>query len=180
MNENLEPEQKYHLQKLIEHNSDIFSQHPDDYGYYKDYKHCIRVNGPPVKMGQRPQSPEVRMKLAKDIERLTRLQLIEESNSPYAAIPLYVTKHDNDAQATGTKSEGRLVIDYTMLNTITVDDAFPAANQVECIQELSGAKFISSFDLANGFLQLPIRPEDREKTAFIANNNLYHWILLAS
>ena len=45
----------------------------------------------------------------------------------------------------------------------------------DTIDALSGSRYFSTLDLASGYWQIPLAQEDKEKTAFIANNRLYHF-----
>lgn len=60
----------------------------------------------------------------------------------------------------------RLCVDYRQLNKITVRDAFPLPRIAESLDMLSGARYFSTFDLAQGYHQILVKEEDRTKTAF--------------
>jgi hypothetical protein len=79
------------------------------------------------------------------------------STSPYGSMALIVKKKD------GTP---RVVIDYRALNEVTIKNKYPLPLMDELFDRTVGARFFTSIDLRNGFLQIAIRPEDREKTAF--------------
>ena len=46
----------------------------------------------------------------------------------------------------------------------------------ELLDRAGNARFISTLDLAKGYWQVPIKQEDREKTAFITPKGLYQFI----
>ena len=46
----------------------------------------------------------------------------------------------------------------------------------ELINRCAGAKFFTSLDFTQAYHQIPLAPEDREKTAFFANGELYQYI----
>ena len=60
----------------------------------------------------------------------------------------------------------RFVVDYRALNEVTVKNRYPLPLMDELFDRTQGAQYFSSIDLRNGFHQIAIRPEDREKTAF--------------
>ena len=60
----------------------------------------------------------------------------------------------------------RIVIDFRRLNEKTIGDAYPLPNIVEILDQLGSAKYFSIFDLASGFHQIPMHPDDKHKTAF--------------
>ncbi len=55
-----------------------------------------------------------------------------------------------------------------MINKKSHRDAYPLPRIDEALDALNGAKFFCSLDLAHGFHQIPVAPEDQEKTAFRA------------
>ena len=86
-------------------------------------------------------------------------------NSPILVIP-------KKADASGRK-KWRIVVDFRKLNDVTVGDAFPLPNITEILDQLGKARYFSTLDLASGFQQIPLREEDKEKTAF--SNHLGHF-----
>jgi Reverse transcriptase (RNA-dependent DNA polymerase) len=46
----------------------------------------------------------------------------------------------------------------------------------ECIDYLGDAKICTTLDCNSGYWQVPVRPEDREKTTFTSHEGLY-WFL---
>lgn len=67
-------------------------------------------------------------------------------------------------QRTGGK---RLVIDFRKLNAQTLHDNFPLPNIDLQMENLAGSSIFAVLDLANGFLQIPLSDEAKEKTAFV-------------
>jgi len=47
-----------------------------------------------------------------------------------------------------------------------VSDAYPLPNITEILDQLGGAKYFSVVDLASGFHQIKMHPDDSPKTAF--------------
>ena len=60
-----------------------------------------------------------------------------------------------------------------MMNKHTVKDSFQLPKIDEISEALADAVFFTTFDLYCGYWQVPLSFEDREKTAFIASNELY-------
>jgi hypothetical protein len=104
-------------------------------------------------------------------QELLKSGLIRPSYSPYAAPALLVAKKDGS---------WRMVVDYKKLNNITIKDSHPLPNMEQTIQVLGGGyHFFSKLDLKSGFWQIPIKEEDKHKTAFITPDGLYEWNVLA-
>ena len=63
-----------------------------------------------------------------------------------------------------------LCMDYCKLNSIMVRDAFPLPRIDEALQAVHSSNWFSSFDLAQGYLQLAMEESDIKKTAFRASS----------
>ena len=66
--------------------------------------------------------------------------------------------------------EIHLSVDYQKLNSIMVRDAFPLPRIDEALQAVHSSNWFSSFDLAQGYLQLVMEESDIKKTAFRASS----------
>ena len=135
-----------------------FEMDETDLGLIKGWGHQIKLTSEiPIKLPYRRIAPALIPEAKKLLEDLKQRGVIEESKSPYAAPIVLVRK----------KSGGlRLCIDYRKINKITVKDAFPLPRIAESLDALEGANYFSTFDLAQGYHQILLKEEDREKTAF--------------
>jgi len=68
-----------------------------------------------------------------------------------------------------TSESLRVCIDLRALNKKTRRDAYPLPRVEEALEALYGAKFFSSLDLAQGYLQCAMEEKDIPKTAFRMN-----------
>lgn len=59
-----------------------------------------------------------------------------------------------------------MVIGYRSLNEKTIGDAYPLPNITDILDQLGSAIYLSIFDLASNFHQIPMDKEDACKTAF--------------
>ena len=64
-----------------------------------------------------------------------------------------------------------LCVDFRKLNAISIRDSFPLPHVEEALQAVQAAVWFSSFDLAQGYLQMAMEEEDIEKTAFRAGSS---------
>ena len=104
------------------------------------------------------------------IQEFLKAGLIAESHSPYAAPAFLVKKKDNTF---------RLVVDYKKLNSITIKDSSPLPNMEEALRKLGpGHQFFSKLDLKSGFYQIPIKEDDKPKTAFVTPFGLFQFNVL--
>lgn len=69
----------------------------------------------------------------------------------------------------------RLCVDYRKLNQKTVRDAFPFPRIEESLDALHGSTVFRTCDLASGFHQIAMSPEDQHKTAFVTPFGLFEY-----
>jgi hypothetical protein len=91
--------------------------------------------------------------------------VIQQSSSSWNA-PLLVVTKKND---TSGKTNWRIVVEFRKLNEVTIGDSFPIPVMSDVLNSLGNSKYFSTVDCASGFWQIPLRIEDRPKTAFSAN-----------
>ena len=66
-----------------------------------------------------------------------------------------------------------MCVDYRQLNQMTIKDAYPLPRIDEIFTSLHNAYCFVALDLLMGYQQIPIREEDRPKTAVITHKGLY-------
>ncbi|CAB3385818.1 Hypothetical predicted protein [Cloeon dipterum] len=121
----------------------------------------IRKRPYPVPHLQRPVVEE-------EIRKMLNMGVIEPANSEWAAPLLLVKKKKPD----GTLKY-RPVIDYRGLNLVTKTSVYPYPNLQEVLDNLGGSEFFCILDMTNGFFQLQLHPESKEKTAFVSHQGVY-------
>jgi hypothetical protein len=89
--------------------------------------------------------------------------IIQPSTSEWASAPVLVRKKDGTVH---------WYIDYRALNDRTVKDCFPLPIIEDCLDSLQGTTTFSTLDLASGYYQIELEPDDRRKTAFITRYGL--------
>ena len=92
--------------------------------------------------------------------------VIQPSNSPWASPIVMVRKKD------GTH---RFCVDYRSLNEVTKADTYPLPRVDDLLDQLGGAKFFTTLDLASGFWQIRVAQGSREKTAFVVPQGLFEF-----
>ena len=98
----------------------------------------------------------------KHVAELLKNDIIKPSNPPYNS-PIWIVPKKPDSNG---QIKTRMVIDYRSLNEKTISDAYPLPNICDILDQLGGAKYFSTLDLASGFHQIPMDPESQPKTAF--------------
>lgn len=92
------------------------------------------------------------------VDELQKNNIVRPSTSPYASPVVLVKKKTGDY---------RLCIDYRALNKKSVKENYPMPLIEDQLDALSGNEFFTTLDLASGYYQVPIREQDKHKTAFV-------------
>ena len=74
------------------------------------------------------------------------------------------------------KKDGSLrrCVDFRLVNSLTIKDSYPLPRIDESLDALQGSVWFSTLDLSSGYWQVPMHPEDKEKTAFSTPYGLFH------
>ena len=142
---------------LIYDHPEVFSLHDEDLGFCDQIKHTIPTTmDKPVYLVPHTIPPQLQGEVHKCLETWLQQGIIRPSQSPYASQVVIVQKKTGEIH---------LCIDYYKLNSITVRDAFPLPRINEALQAVHSSNWFSSFDLAQGYLQLAMEESDIKKTA---------------
>lgn len=106
-------------------------------------------------------------KASQVISEMLQQGIIVKSCSEYASPVILVKKKNTDVP--------RVVIDFRALNAKTTRDAFTAPRVDDIIDSLSGATVFSQLDIRSAYHNIMIAPEDRHKTAFRFNGELFEY-----
>ena len=139
---------------------DVFALHEDDLGYVPPERTniVIELEGPVPLKRSYPCSPAKRIEFEETIKPLMEAGIIEECTDP-GGVPALLVKKPN-----GTH---RLVVDYRELNAKCRRIVYPMPNIDACLEALAGGEYYFIGDLAQGYHQLGIAPEERAKTVFL-------------
>ena len=122
-----------------------------------------------VPIGRKMYNPPFSSKdvVEREIQVMLDLEIIEPSKSPYSSLVVLVQKKDGSC---------RFCIDFRGLNKITGFDAEPIPNVEDLFVWLAHSRFFTKIDLAKGYWQIFVLPEDRPKTAFATHQGLFQFI----
>ncbi|CAC5423943.1 unnamed protein product [Mytilus coruscus] len=144
-----------------------FSAHETDLGLTHLTEHSIDTgDARPIKQAPRRVPLAFAEEERKIITQMLDQGVIENSSSPWASPLLLIRKKNGKI---------RPAVDYRKINSKTVCDAYPLPRIQDCLDAVSGANLFSVFDLISGFHQIPVKLEDRPKTAFTTKYGLYEF-----
>lgn len=167
----LPPDQSYEVGKLLCEFQDVFAKHDLDIGNFKDIEHKIDTGDhPPIKRRMRRTPVGFQEEEEKHLQNMLAAGVIQPSKSDWCFTPVLVRKKDKSI---------RWCLDFRPLNKITVKDVYPLPLIEECMDTLSGVKYMSTLDMAGAYWQINIAPEDRHKTAFITKHGLFEHVKMA-
>ena len=111
----------------------------------------------------------VRQEVTKQLRDMQKNGVIQPSASPWSSPVVMVKKKDGSH---------RFCVDYRGLNARTKPDAFPLPRIDDLLDQLGGAKYFSTLDLASGFWKIQMEPQSRVKTAFTTPHGLYEFLVM--
>ena len=108
----------------------------------------------------------------KEIQKWLDDGIIEPCQSPFNAPILCVEKKLKPGQK---EPDLRVCVDYRGLNELVASDPFIPARLGDIFAETEPHRYRSAFDLPSAYLQIPVKKEDRHRTAFIVGNQQYQF-----
>ncbi|GJX21955.1 reverse transcriptase domain-containing protein [Tanacetum coccineum] len=130
----------------------------------------------PTVQSQRRVNPKIHEVIKKEVLKLLdagMIYLISDSPwvSPVHCVPkkggiTVVANEENELIPTRLVTGWRVCIDYRKLNEATQKDHFPLPFMDQMLERLAKNKFYCFLDGFSGYFQIPIDPQDHEKTTF--------------
>ena len=162
--------QKSALSALLNKHSEAFSASAKDLRRTNLIYHTIDIgDSGPVRQGMRRIPPDQIGVLKAKVDELQSARMVEPSCSPFASPTILVKKKDGS---------WRLCIDYRKLNSVTKKDAHPLPRIKDIFDARAGSKFFTTLDLAMGYHQIEVHPDDREKTTFSTPFGLFQYTIM--
>ena len=159
-------QQRAELSALLGRFADTFNFSRGQRGTCTLVQHHIRTDSHPIKQRAYRACPEKRAEIERQVAGLLADGLVEESCSPWASPVVLVRKKGG---------QWRFCIDYRRLNGVTIKDSHPLPRVDDSLDALAGSSWFTSLDFSDGYWQVSMAEEDREKTAFTTGRGLYQW-----
>lgn len=165
-------EMKKEIENLVDKYINCFASDKYDVGRIKSDQAHIKLTVDKY-VAQRPYRCNIQDKkeIEEQIKHLLNADLIEESSSPFAA-PVTLVHKREDGRRT------RLCVDMRQLNKLVIPESQPFPRAEDIIEKTVDCEFFTVLDINSAFWSIPVRIEDREKLAFVTEENHYQWKVL--
>lgn len=101
----------------------------------------------------------------KEVQYMLDNEIAEPSNSSWASPCLLAQKPPLFDSA----------LIFRKVNSVTKPDFFPLPRMEDCVDQVGYAKFVSKFDLLEGYWQVPLSPRAQEISALRTHTGLYSY-----
>jgi cleavage and polyadenylation specificity factor subunit 1 len=128
--------------------------------------HHIITTGPPTHSKVRKLGPIHYHAAKEEFQKMIDTGIVRPSSSPWASPLHLVPKKPNAIRPVG---------DYRALNRVTKKDSYSLPLLQSFSQQLHGKQIFSKVDLRSAYHQIPINPDDIEKTAVITPFGLFEF-----
>ena len=158
---------------LVDEHGAVFAKHQFDIGKVKNYEASITLLEEKY-VAKKPYrcSIDDQKEIERQVAELLEYGIIEESCSPFAAPVSMAFKKAGEG---GKKEKTRLVVDFRLLNRLVISESTPFPLISDIITKTRGCGWFSTLDLNSAFWSIPIRRQDRRKTAFVTQEGHYQW-----
>lgn len=172
INPNLSITQRQQLVQLLRNYNDRFAWNSSLMGRTNLCEHTIETkDSKPVHQAPYRVSHAEREIIRQQVSEMLTNGVIRESRSAYASPVVLVKKKDNT---------WRFCIDYRALNATLKEGSenYPLPLIQDILSYLNGCQWFTGLDLFAGYWQIPIKEEDKHKTAFITPDGLWEFEVL--
>ncbi|GKV42967.1 hypothetical protein SLEP1_g50318 [Rubroshorea leprosula] len=170
----LNPEERAELIAFLRANKDVFAWTSADMPGIPTsvFQHKLSTNPlkKPVAQKRRLFGGERLKVIKEEVEKLLQAGFIRRVDyCEWVANPVLVKK---------ANGKWRMCIDYTNLNDACPKDCYPMPNIDKLVEAASGNERLSLLDAYSGYHQVPMAPEDEEKTSFYAGDEIYCYVMM--
>lgn len=169
----LNPEERTNLESLCAQYADVFYIEGEPLTFTNQIKHSIRTTDEVPVYTKTYRYPFVhKQEVQSQISKMLDQGIIRPSQSAWSS-PIWVVPKKADASG---KVKWRIVVDFRKVNEKTVDDKYPIPNINDVLDKLGNCHYFTTLDLASGFYQVQMNPEDIHKTAFNVEHGHFEFL----
>jgi hypothetical protein len=162
--ESLTPHQKECILKLLNDFDDVFRP---NLGKTHLAVHSIILSDDTPCVSKSYRIPEaLKQPLEDELNRLLAAGVLRHCSSEYRSPLIPIKKPDGSL---------RIVNAYQAINAKTKDDLYPMSNPLDIVTKAAGKRYISKLDLSKAFLQIPLKENCQEYTAFSCSLGTLCW-----
>jgi len=167
---NVPQEHRNVVMGILKKNAGVFVRSKFIPGQAQNVKHHIILEDPrPIRQCPYRVPTAKNQEIHKLISEMLELGVIEPCNGPWSSPVVLVKKPDNSS---------RFCVDYRKLNSNTRKDTYPLPNPQDLLASFGDSKWFCTIDLQSGYWQIPMEPDDRDKTAFVVAGGLYRFLVM--
>lgn len=171
--EHLNAEEKANLESLCTQYADVFYLEGEALTFTNKIKHSIKTTDEVPVYTKSYRYPFIhRQEVQDQISKMLEQGIIRPSSSAWSS-PIWVVPKKADASG---KTKWRLVVDFRKLNEKTLDDKYPIPNIADVLDKLGNCQYFTTLDLASGFYQVEMNPDDVPKTAFNVEHGHFEFL----
>ena len=116
-------------------------------------------------------APQEAAAIRTQVDLLLAAGLIEPSDSQWSSRLVCAPKKNEE----GVKVDVRVCVDFRDINALCVKDAYPAPNIEATLDQLAGAAWFSSVDLAKGYHQVPLTERAKRICSFRCPSGFFRY-----
>ena len=166
----LDEAQQLEVKSLLIDNASTFAKSKSDLGTTNLVQHKIFTgDAAPIKQPPRRVPLASREVTNREVDQMLEIGTVRPSTSPWSSPVVLVKKKDGSV---------RFCVDYRRLNEISRKDSYPLPRIDDSLDTLSGSEWFSTLDLASGYWQVKMHPDDAEKTAFSTPKGLFEFTVM--
>lgn len=167
--EHLNENQRDNIHQLIDKYETLFAKNRYDVGTFCEQEAHIKLIENKF-IAKKPYrcSLQDQEEIKKQVNELLKVELIEESCSPFAA-PVTMAYRKADGE------KNRMCIDFRDLNKLIVPETYPFPTIDDIVIKTQGCSWFTALDVNSAFWSIPIRMKDRYKTGFVTQEGHYQW-----
>jgi hypothetical protein len=164
----LSEDQKQGVLEVLRKNFAAFAKNKMDVGMCTMVVHEIDTgDARPVKQKPYRLSYAEEREAHRQIAELVAAGRVKPCSSPWASPVVMVVKKD--------KVSLRMCVDMRMLNKVTRPWSYPLPYITDVLERLGGSRYFAVCDILWGFWNVPVREEDKDKTAFVTRGGQWRW-----